>query len=183
MIFHIAFKVLIFFILEDLAFKFAKNGAVLLVEYIGQHIQAAAVGHAHHKFLYAQSCTILNYGIQCRYQAFETFYRKAFLADVFGMNKALKNGSLIEFFEKMAFLVGGQVRNIAGFFKTLLQPASAARVADVGKLTPDALAIGLLQQLNDVFKRGVAQTHLYSGTERSFQICFAEPEVLNVQGW
>ena len=72
-VFHIAFKIFeafFGFILEDFAFEFAENLAVSFVENVGEYVQATAVCHSHHKFVYAEACSVLNHGIQGGYQAF-----------------------------------------------------------------------------------------------------------------
>ena len=108
-VFYIAleiFEAFFGFILEDFAFEFAENLAVSFVENVGEHVQATAVCHSHHKFIYAEASAVLYNGIQGRHQTFQAFQRKALLTNVFGVQEVLKHGGLVQFLEEVTFFVG-----------------------------------------------------------------------------
>ena len=167
-VFYIAFKIFeafFGFILEDFAFEFAKNLAVSFVKDVGQHVQAAAVRHSHHKLIHAEAGTVLNHGIQGGHQALQSFQGEAFLADVFGVQEVLKHGGLVQFLEEVTFFVGIEVGDILGLLETTLQPLAAFGVADVAEFAADAFAIGLFEQGDNVFEFGRASTHFVTGVE------------------
>ena len=72
-----------------LAFEFGKQITRQLAQSVDQHVQTASMRHADYHFFHAVFAGILNQVIQTGNGALAAFYRKAFLADIFGVQIAL----------------------------------------------------------------------------------------------
>ena len=72
-----------------LTLEFGKQITRQLAQRVDQHVQTASVRHADHHFFHAVFTGILNQVIQAGNGTLAAFYRKAFLADIFGVQIAL----------------------------------------------------------------------------------------------
>ena len=142
------------------ALEFREEQGRRLAETVDQHVQAPAVRHADHDFLHAFRSGVQHGLVEQGDQAVAAFQRKAFLADVAGVQvffQALGGGQLVQ--DAQALLVGYPVLALAGF-QPFLQPAALFRVRDMNGLDADAAAVNPLAQRDDV-----AQFHAVRGEQ------------------
>ena len=112
---------------------------------VAEHIQTAAVGHAHVDFLHAVFRTVLDDGIQRGDDRLAALEGKAFLADVLGVKKFFEELGLVNAAEDAEFLVLGERRLKPGGLDAFLQPAAAVLILNVGVFHAGVAAIGFLE--------------------------------------
>ncbi len=122
--------------------KFCKQIGGYFAQRVDQHIQPATVGHADDDLLYAQCATALDQLVHAGDKAFTTFERKALLADVFGVQKALKALSSAQAVEDVQLFFFAERWLAANRFQLLLPPALLVLVGGVHVLGTNRAAIG-----------------------------------------
>ncbi len=162
-------------------FKFREYFVIFFVENIGQDVESSPVGHSNNELFDAEGRAFFNNGIEGRDNAFCSFGGETFLADVFGAEKLFENDGLVQFMEEVPFFLQGELRGIAAAFHFVPQPATDFRFTDVVVLCANRLAIGLLQQGDDIFQFGRSQAHIGTSLKQCFQVCRFESEHLDIQ--
>jgi len=134
----------------ELALEFVEQLARRLAERVDQHIEAAAVGHAHDHVLDPGRGGAADHAVEHRDQRVAAFQREPFLADVLGMQVALQavgGGQALE--DADPVLV--RVAVVAGDrFQLFVQPAPLLGVGDVHEFGADRAGVGRLEQGHQV---------------------------------
>ena len=134
--------------------EFVEDKLVVLAQNIGEHVEAAAVSHAHDDLLHAVARTFLHNLVEDRDDRFATLERKALLADVAGVEEFLEHLALEQVAEHALFLgVGQRVLAQTAFLDPAAEPAADGVILDVHVLDADVAAVGLAQQLDDGAQR------------------------------
>ena len=149
------------------ALEFVEQLAEGLAHHIDQHVQAAAMSHAEHDILHAQLAAALDDLLQRRNGGFA-----AVQAETLGADKAVGG----EFLEAFAFdqlvedrlLAFRREGNFLAFaFDALLQPVLLLGIVDVHELIADAAAIGALEQIHYLARRGAVHAQHAGDEDRS----------------
>ena len=160
-----------------LAFELAEDALVGLVQRVGQHVQAAAVGHADHHVLHAVLVgAALDHPVQRGDQRFTALDAETLLPEELLPEELLEHHRLVQLVEDLLFILDAEVGLVAVALHALLQPAHLLGVADVAVLDADAAAVGLLDVLHDPPQGGAADADLVAGVELGVQVAVAEAE-------
>ena len=110
-------------------------------EEVGEHAEAAAVGHAHDDFFAAESWQAFEDGAEGNEEAFTAFDGEAFLADVAAVEETLEGFGLEEPTEGADLFFGRGDWAVEAIFDAILKPLADFRGVDVHVFEADAVAI------------------------------------------
>src|SRR5689334_5703460 len=137
------------------ALEFMEQCAVRLAHHLGQHVEAAAMRHAQHDFLYAEIAAALDDLLQRRDQRFSTVEAEALGAgglEIAELVKALGFDQLVE--DRTAPLTG-EADLLVRTLDALLDPGFLSGIGDVHELDAERLAVGPLADRDDLAQRAV----------------------------
>ena len=127
------------------ALELGEDRLVAAAEVVGEHVQAAAVGHADHDLARAAGGGQLGQLVEHRHRHVQALDRELLLAQVGLVHEALEGVDLGQPLEQRLLLVAGQrVAELAGLDR-LAQPQPLAVRGDVLDLVGDRPAVGLAQ--------------------------------------
>ena len=92
------------------------------------------------------------------------------MADVAGVEEPLKGFGGDDFLKNPALLGWGECGLVAGAFHPVTQPTADGEVHDVHELDTDVVAIGLLEERQDVAERSWAATAERAGIENGIEV-------------
>ena len=154
------------------ALELVEDDLIGLAHHGGEHVQAAAVGHAQHDLVDAQRTAALDDLLQRRNHGLAAIQTKALGAgealvqeafEAFGLDQLGQDGQL-------AFLGEGVLLELVGALEPLLQPGFLFRLGDVHELDADRAAIGALQDLQHFADRAGLKTQDAVQEDRTVQI-------------
>jgi hypothetical protein len=158
----------------ELAFELVEQLARRLAERVHQHVEAAAVGHAHHHFLDALFAAATDHHVEHRDQAVAAFQREALLADVLGVQVTLQAFGRGEAFEDPGLLFLRAPVVARGGFEALLHPPALLDVGDVHVLGTDAAGVRRLQQRDQVAQLHAVLARDAAGAEFRGEVAFGQ---------
>ena len=132
----------------DVPLELLEDLVVALAHDVGEHVEAAPMGHAHHRAVEAGVGGALEHRVDERDRALRAFDAEALLADVLLAEELLEGLGGVELFEDVALVVGGQVD--ADALHLLLHPVLLLRLLDVHVLDADRAAVGVAQDVEDL---------------------------------
>ena len=155
--------------------KLGKQHGRHLAQCVDQQIQAAAVRHADDHFLHAVLAGLLDQLVHGNDEALAAFQRKAFLAYIFGVQKALQALGGGQALQHALFLIGIELGVGAHALQFLLPPALLALIGDVHVFGADGAAIGFAQSIEQLAQRhGVLAEEGVADIEHGFHVGITE---------
>ncbi|MNX91205.1 hypothetical protein D3C86_1232780 [compost metagenome] len=141
-------------VIDVLAFELGKQVRRHLAQRVDQHVQTATVGHADHDFLHTLRTGVLDQLVHRGDEALAAFEREALLADVLGVEEALKALGRRQAVQDVLLLFQREHGLGTRGFQALLPPALLRLVAHVHELGADGAAVGLAEVVEQL-----AQAH------------------------
>ena len=135
---------------------------------VGQHVEAAAVGHAHHDLGDAGAGGRVEQGVEQDDGRLGAFEAEALLPDVARVEEALEHLGGVEAVEDVALLLEVERGRLA--LDVLLDPALLLGVLDVHVLDAEGPAVGVAQDVEDLVERGDVATGQPVGDELARQV-------------
>ena len=129
----------------DEALELPEQLVVALAHDVGEHVEATAVGHSHHRRVEAVVGRGGQDGVKDRDGRLCAFYAEALLADVLGGQELLERFGCVEAPQDVALLVGVDAAGDA--LDLLLDPALLSRVGNVHVLDAHRAAVGVAQHV------------------------------------
>ena len=139
------------FVVVFFAGKFRKYLTKFFVHNVGQHVEAATVGHANYKFAGSQYRTFFYYSIQCRDERLGAFQRKALLTRKTLVDKLLEVDGARQFFQHKNLVFIAESYSVFGALHIYTQPGLHSHLADKHVFHTHAGAVGLLQMIDNFF--------------------------------
>ncbi len=137
------------------ALELVEHGAVRLAHDVGQHVQAAAVGHAENDLFEPFLAAALDDLLERRDQRFAAVETEALGALVLDVDELLEPFGLDQLLQDRLLALGREVDGLARPFDARLDPAFDLRIGDMHELDAERRAIGPLENLDDLAHRGV----------------------------
>ena len=134
------------------ALELVEDGAVRLAHDLGEHVEAAAMGHAEHDLAHAEIAAALDDLLQRRHHRLAAVEAEALGAGVAHVDEALEALRLDELVEDRPLAHRGEVDALVGALDALLDPRLLGRIGDVHELDAERRAVGSpedLQHLGD----------------------------------
>ena len=178
MIFHIARSIHILG-LERAALEFVKDRAVGFGHHIGQHRQAAPVGHADDDVFNAQGAATFDDLLHRWDQAFAAIKPKAFGAHVFDMEKFFEAFRLDQFVENGFAALAGEADFFAVTFNTLFEPRGFFGIGNMHILQGESATIGAANNFQNLAHGGKLQPQNIIEKNRPVHIGLGEA----IAGW
>ena len=138
---------------EGAALELVEQGPVRLAHHLGEHVQAAAMGHAEHDLLHAEIAAALDDLLERRDQRLAAVEAEALGAGVADIQELLEAFRLDELVEDRALAFAGEGDLLVGTLDALLDPGLLGRIGDVHELDAERLAIGALEDADDLADR------------------------------
>ena len=139
------------------ALELVKDRPVRLAHDLGQHVEPAAVCHAEHDLLDAERAAALDDLLQRRHHRLRPVDAEPLGTGVFDVDEFLEAFRLDQFVEDGALAFAGERDLLVGPFDALLDPGLLRRVGDVHEFDAERLAIGPLQDGDDLAQGGEFQ--------------------------
>ena len=136
-----------------------------LAQGVDEHVETAAVGHADHAFLHAQTAGDADQLVHRDDGRLAAFEREALLADVAGMQVALEGLGGGGALEDALLHLGRELRRAAQALEAALDPALLTDVGHVHVLGADRAAVGLAQRLEDLAQGGALGAEAVEGAD------------------
>ena len=155
-VFHVARAVHVLGLVAA-ALEFVEDRAEGLAHHVGQHRQAAPVGHPDDDLFRAQRAAALDDLLHRRDQRLAAVKAEALGPHVFHMEELLEALGLDQLVQDRLAAFLGEADLLAVAFDPLLQPGCLLGVRDVHELQREGAAIGALHQLDDLADRGDLQ--------------------------
>ncbi len=163
----------------SVALKLGEDGGKRLAHHVGQHVEAAAVGHADNDFLQAELAAAFHDLLNRRDHGFPAFEAETLGTGVLDLQELLEClGSGQALIDRL-LAHGGEFGAVLGAFNALLEPGFFSRILNMDELDADLAAIGVLQDIVDLAHRGVFEAKNVVEEDRAIHICFGEA----VGGW
>ena len=124
------------------ALEFMEDRPVRLAENLGEHVEAAAVGHAEHDLLDAELAAALDDLLQRRDERLAAVEAEALGAGVFDVEKAFEAFRLDQLVEDRLLALGGEGDALVGALDALLDPGLLGRIGNVHELDAEGRAVG-----------------------------------------
>ena len=141
------------------ALEFMEQLAIGLAHDIDEHVQAAAMGHAQHDFLYAQLAAALDDLLQRRDGGFAAVQAETFGADKTVGGEFLEAFGFDQFVQDRLLAFGRELDVLVLPFDAALQPVFLLGIVDMHEFIADAAAIGPLEQIHHLARRGGVHAH------------------------
>ena len=130
--------------IDGAALEFVEQRAVRLAHHLGQHVEAAAMRHAHHDFLYPEIAAALDDLFERGDQRFGAIEPEALGAGELDVAEFLKAFGLDQLVQDRAAALAGEADFLVRAFDAFLDPGFLRRVGNVHELDAERLAIGAL---------------------------------------
>lgn len=121
--------------------EFVEENFEGFAEEVGEHAEAAAVGHAHDDFFAAESWQAFKDGAEGDEETFTAFDGEAFLADVAAVEETFEGFGFEEPTEGADLFLGRGDWAVEAIFDAILKPLADFRGVDVHVFEADAVAI------------------------------------------
>ena len=138
---------------EGAALELVEERPVRLAHHLGQHVEAAAMGHAEHDLLHAEIAAALDDLLERRDERLAAVEAEALGAGIFQVQELLEAFGLDQLVEDGALALAGEGDLLVGPFDALLDPRLLGRIGDVHELDAERLAIGALEDADDLADR------------------------------
>jgi len=138
----------------------------VLAHDVGEHVQAAAVGHAEHELLHAERGTRLEDLVEDGDERLAALEAEALLAHVAVGEERLEAVCLEQLAQDAALGIAAEPRAVARGLQALGEPRATVGGADVGVLHAHRAAVGRLQAGDDVAERRRVVERQRAGVER-----------------
>ncbi len=135
----------------EVALELLEDLAVGLADDVGQHVEPAAVGHAHHDLGHAGAGRGVEQSVEQDDGRLGPFEPEALLPDVARVEKALEHLGRVEPIQDVALLLDLQGRRLP--LDVLLDPALLLGVLDVHVLDRERPAVRVAQHVEDLVER------------------------------
>ncbi len=132
----------------DVALELGEDLPVGLADDVGQHVQAAAVGHPEGDLVHSRLGGPLEYLVEQRDRRLGTFEGEPPLPHVLGLQERLERLGRTEALEDVQLL--GRVRPLSGPLDPLLDPAPFVGLLDVHVLDADPTTVGVPQDTENI---------------------------------
>ncbi len=163
------------------ALELVEDGAVRLGHHVGQHVEAAAVGHAHHDLLHAELAAALDDLLERRNHQLAAVETEALGAGVLDVGEPLEGLRLDQLVEDGALAFDREVDVLVATLDALLDPGLLHRRGDVHELHADLPAVGAAQDLEDVAHGGDLETQHLVDEDRAVEVGVREAVGLRPQ--
>ena len=139
------------------ALELVEDHPVRLLEHLGEHVEASAVGHAEDDFLDAQRTAALDDLLERRNQRLGAVKAEALGAGIFDVDELLEAFRLDELVEDRLLAFRGEGDALVRPFDALLDPAFLGSIRDVHELDAERAAISAPQDLKHLRDGGELQ--------------------------
>ena len=129
--------------------ELAKDFLRAFADDVREHVEPAAMGHAHYDFANALVAGFFDRQVQQWDQAFGSFQREALGAGEAFLNELLENRGVGEARQDAQLLLFAQGQAVFGAFHPVLQPLADGQVVHVHELHGDRAAVGVAQPLQN----------------------------------
>ena len=177
-VFHIARSIHILR-LERAALEFVKDRPVGFGHYIGQHRQAAPVGHANDDVSHAKGAATFDDLLHRWNEAFAAIKPKAFGAHVFDMEEFFEAFRLHQFVENRLATLAGEADFFAVTFNALFEPGGFFGVRNMHILQGESATIGAANNFQNLAHGGELQPQNIIEKDRPVHIGLGE----TIAGW
>ena len=158
----------------ELALELGKEFLRRLAERVDQHIQTTAMGHADDHVAHAIGAAAAHQFVEQRNQAVAAFQRKAFLADVFGVQITFQSLGLGQQFQRVFAFFRAQSGLAAAAFELFVHPAPLFGIADVHEFGADGVGVSRLEQGDQILEFQPRRPGQRAGVELGVEIGGAE---------
>ena len=162
----------------DLVLELGEDLRRRLVQHVGEHVQAPAVGHADHDLDDARARRALDQPFQHRDQALGALQREALVAQELVLQELLEHLGADHLVQDPHPIRARQRQPVARRFHPVLQPRPQLDVVQVGQLDADGPAVRLAQQLDELAQRRAVRPGHVLAAEHQVEVLVGEPEVL-----
>ena len=159
MVFHVAGPELVS-ALRIAALEFEEYLLVRLAHDGGQHVEAAAVGHADDDFFNAKSTAALDDLLQCRNRSFTAIKAETLGAGIAFVEEALKRFCFDQLGKNRLLAFRGEGDALVRTFDPFLQPGLLVWIGNVHELNADGRAIGALEDFQHFPHIGIVETKI-----------------------
>ena len=156
------------------ALELVEDRAVRLAHDLRQHIEPAAMGHAHDDLLHAERAAALDDLLQRRDHRFGAVEPEALGAGEFQVAEFFEAFGFDELVEDRALALAGEGDLLVGPLDALLNPALLRAVGNMQKLDAERLAIGAAQNGDDLADGAEFEPQHLVEENRPVEIGFAE---------
>ena len=139
------------------ALEFMEQRAVRLAHHLRQHVEAAAVRHADHDFLYAEIAAALDDLLERRDQQLAAIEAEALGAGEFDVAEFFEPFRLDQLLQNRAAAFLGETDLLVRSLDALLDPRLLRAVRDVHELDAERLAVGAAADRDDLAQRAELQ--------------------------
>ena len=139
--------------LRGAALEFMKDDTMRLAHHLREHVQPPAVGHAHDDLLHAERAAALDDLLERRDHRFAAVEAEALGAGEFQVGEFLEAFRLDQLLEDGALALARESDLLVRPFDALLNPRLLRRRRDVHELDAERLAVGALQDRDDLAQR------------------------------
>ncbi len=160
--------------LEGAALELVEDGAVRLAHDIGEHVEAAAMGHADHDLLHAELAAALDDLLERGNDRFRAVEAEALGARVLHVGELLEVFRLDQLVEDGALALAGEHDLLVAALDALLNPGLLGRRGDVHELDADARAVGAAQNAEDFAHRRHLEAQHLVDEDRAVEVGFGE---------
>ena len=164
---------------DAVALELVEDLAVGLAGDVGEHVEAAAVGHADDDLVEAVVGGGVEQAVQGHDEGLPALEAEALLAHVLGLQEGLEGLGLLQLGEDPTALLVGDVLPVA--LEALLPPGALGRVLDVHVLHAHGAAVGVAQHPEDLAQGCPVAPAQAPGGEGAVQVPQAQPVGGDVQ--
>src|ERR1700761_6536931 len=129
--------------------------AVRLAHHLGEHVEASAMRHANHDFLYAEIAAALDDLLQRGDQRLAAVEAEALGAGELDVAEFFEAFGLDQLVEDGAAALAGEADLLVRTFDALLDPRLVRGIGDVHELDAERLAVGAFADRDDLAQRAV----------------------------
>src|SRR5215813_3209307 len=163
------------------ALEFVEQRAVRLAHHLGQHVEAAAMRHADHDLLHTEIAAALDDLLERRDQRLAAVEAEALGAGELDVAEFLEAFRLDQLVEDRALAFAREGDLLVGTLDALLDPGLLLRVRNVHELDADGLAVGALQDRDDLAHgRELEAEHLVE-EDLAVQVTLAEAVAARIE--
>ena len=163
------------------AFEFTEDGLVGFTENIGQNIQAAAVSHADDNFFCSFIRRRIDHGFDGGNGRFPAFQRESLFTDVLRAEEFLENNGAVEASENAFAFFRGIIDEMRVLLDAFAEPFYFFRIADIVVLESERFAVSLVQVVDNVSERGLAQANFLPYVKSLVEIGFFQAEFFDTE--
>ena len=152
-----------------------------LADDVGEHVQAAAVGHAEDDLHRALRCDLFDRQVEQGDQALGALERKALGSQVLLLNELLEHRGVDQLPQDPDLLVAAELNPVAADLHPFLQPGSDLQVVDVHELGADVVAVRFAHPFEHFAHRRRVGAGDAGGRHRAVQVAIADAQALEFE--